>query len=90
MKFLHILCLLLVALVSLTSAQRCRGAPRQPNCAGGVNIGHRRGRTCRQSVLWAYDARLRRCRRMMYLGCGGNNNRWCTQAGCEQQCRRAN
>ncbi|XP_023296756.2 male accessory gland serine protease inhibitor-like [Lucilia cuprina] len=87
MKFLHILSLLLVALVAYTSAQRCVGRPRNPSCTGPRNVG-RRGRGCTPRTMWYYDARGRQCREMRYLGCAGNNNRWCTRAACEQRCRR--
>ncbi|XP_023296758.2 male accessory gland serine protease inhibitor-like [Lucilia cuprina] len=87
MKFLHILTLLLVALVAYTSAQRCVGRPRNPSCTGARNVG-RRGRGCTPRTMWHYDARSRKCRELRYLGCGGNNNRWCTRAACEQRCRR--
>ncbi|KAM7343183.1 male accessory gland serine protease inhibitor-like [Cochliomyia hominivorax] len=86
MKILQILSLLLVALVSMTSAQ-CRGGARPANCAGGVNVGIRR-RGCIPSAVWAYDGRSRQCRRIVYLGCGGNRNRWCSLDGCNRACRR--
>ncbi|KAM7342782.1 major allergen Ani s 1-like [Cochliomyia hominivorax] len=87
MKILQILSLLLVALVSLTSAQ-CRGGAPRPSCDGGVNVGHRRGRGCIPSGIWAYDPRTRQCRRIAYLGCGGNQNRWCSQSICNRRCVR--
>ncbi|XP_037826508.1 kappaPI-actitoxin-Avd3c-like [Lucilia sericata] len=88
MKLLYILSFLLVALVTCCSAQNCRGTPANPSCVGGRNVGRGRGRRCRPQNVWYYDARTRRCQRMRYLGCRGNNNRWCNQAICEQRCRR--
>ncbi|KAM7343783.1 U-actitoxin-Avd3o-like [Cochliomyia hominivorax] len=87
MNFLHIFALFLVTLIAYTSAQGCRGAPANPSCAGGRNVG-RRGRRCRASSVWYYNTRNRRCERIRYLGCRGNNNRWCSQAACHQGCRR--
>ncbi|KAM7343188.1 male accessory gland serine protease inhibitor-like [Cochliomyia hominivorax] len=86
MKILQILSLLLAALVSLTSAQ-CRGGARPANCGGGINLGFPH-RGCVPSAVWAWDPRTRQCRRIVYLGCGGNRNRWCSQAACTRACRR--
>ncbi|KNC21924.1 hypothetical protein FF38_12133 [Lucilia cuprina] len=85
MQFLNIFTLLLVALVAYTSAQRCVG-PRAPSCAGPRNVG-RGGRGCTARTMWHWDPSTRHCREMRYLGCGGNNNRWCTRSACEQRCR---
>ncbi|XP_065369341.1 kunitz-type serine protease inhibitor homolog beta-bungarotoxin B1 chain, major component-like [Calliphora vicina] len=82
MKFLHILSLLLMALVAYTSAQRCN-----PTCFGNRDVGQG-GRNCVPRTMWHYDARIRQCREMRYLGCGGNNNLWCTRAACDRSCRR--
>ncbi|TMW43351.1 hypothetical protein DOY81_011569 [Sarcophaga bullata] len=71
-------------LVAYTSAQ-CPGAPRRPNCLGGRNPG-RGGRGCNQRTMWYWNGRS--CEAFNYLGCGGNNNRWCSQAACNQRCRR--
>ncbi|XP_065369239.1 male accessory gland serine protease inhibitor-like [Calliphora vicina] len=87
MKFLNILSLLLIALVAYTSAQRCPGSPSNPSCVG-AHDGGRRGPRCTARAMWHYSARLRQCHQILYLGCGGNNNRWCTRAACEQRCRR--
>ncbi|XP_046811361.1 kunitz-type serine protease inhibitor A-like [Lucilia cuprina] len=85
MQFLHILSLLLLALVAYTSAQNCN--PNTTSCSGGRNVG-RSGRGCLARNMWYYDARLRQCREMRYLGCGGNRNRWCTRIACVRRCHR--
>ncbi|KAM7343107.1 male accessory gland serine protease inhibitor-like [Cochliomyia hominivorax] len=63
------------------------GGARPPNCAGGINMGRRR-RGCTTTQVWAYDGRIRQCRRVVYLRCGGNQNRWCSQDECNRACRR--
>lgn len=57
------------------------------SCRGGRNVG-RGGRGCVPTNMWYYDARLRQCRQMRYLGCGGNTNRWCTRVACARNCGR--
>lgn len=57
-----------------------------PSCAGGVNLGSR-DRICRPSNVYAWDGRTRQCRRIFYTGCGGNENRWCSQELCIRRCR---
>lgn len=58
-----------------------------PNCAGGINLG-RSGPSCRSANVWAWDGRTGQCRRILYRGCGGNRNRWCSQQQCLVRCRR--
>ncbi|XP_046809502.1 male accessory gland serine protease inhibitor-like [Lucilia cuprina] len=85
MKLFQHLCLILLALVTGGSSQRCRNSPRVSICTGPRNIG-RICRGCLPSNMWYYDGR--QCREMRFLGAGGNSNRWCTRAICEQRCRR--
>ncbi|XP_023302841.2 kappaPI-actitoxin-Avd3c-like [Lucilia cuprina] len=87
MKLLNIFTLLLAALVSYSSAQRCIATLRPPSCIGPRNVG-RGGRGCNPRLMWYYDGRARQCRQMRYLGCGGNTNLWCQRATCERRCRR--
>ncbi|XP_032598874.1 protease inhibitor carrapatin [Drosophila grimshawi] len=90
MKFILILaCLALF--VAHTQAQQCRGRllPNRKVCIGGRDEG-RTGRGCERFTnpnMWWYDGSDRTCKRMMYRGCGGNNNRYCTRAECERRCR---
>ncbi|TMW44657.1 hypothetical protein DOY81_010263 [Sarcophaga bullata] len=84
MRIVALFLLCFIALVAYTSAQ-CPGAPRTPNCAGGRDEG-RGGFRCVQRTMWYWNGRS--CQPMRYHGCFGNNNRYCTQAACNQRCRR--
>ncbi|XP_034482612.1 PI-actitoxin-Axm2b-like [Drosophila innubila] len=90
MKFILVLaCLALY--VAHIQAQKCRGLPLTQNCRGGRNSGHLDGSTCRDNLnnnMWYYNSDSRECRSMSYLGCGGNNNRYCTKRQCERNCIR--
>ncbi|KAM7344426.1 chelonianin-like [Cochliomyia hominivorax] len=88
MKFLTISALFLVIFISYTTAQlqTCHGAPWRGMCAPPPNRGTG-GRGCQRRVMWYNDRAGRQCRSMIYLGCGGNNNRWCNRAECERRCR---
>ncbi|XP_023299988.2 male accessory gland serine protease inhibitor-like [Lucilia cuprina] len=88
MKILNILSLLLVTLVSYASAQGCRGSPPNPSCSGPRHSGWLGIRCSGVRSMWHYNAVARRCQPLHYWGCGGNNNRWCNRAVCEQRCRR--
>ncbi|XP_017840086.1 kappaPI-actitoxin-Avd3c-like [Drosophila busckii] len=92
MKFVVVL-ICLALFVVYAEAQNCRGklAPRQQNCLASRDEGRRRARSCRRSPnknMWYYNASSRTCMRMNYRGCGGNGNRYCTKAECEQKCVR--
>ncbi|KAH8370958.1 hypothetical protein KR093_005678 [Drosophila rubida] len=89
MKFLLILgCLALY--VAQIEAQRCLGLPLTQNCRNGRNSGYT-GSDCRANAnfnMWYYDRSSESCKSMSYLGCGGNNNRYCTKASCDRNCPR--
>ncbi|KPU78763.1 uncharacterized protein Dana_GF27172 [Drosophila ananassae] len=36
--------------------------------------------------MWYYGSRRKTCLKMKYLGCGGNNNRYCSMDHCLQSC----
>uniref|UniRef100_A0A3Q3X009 BPTI/Kunitz inhibitor domain-containing protein n=1 Tax=Mola mola TaxID=94237 RepID=A0A3Q3X009_MOLML len=38
------------------------------------------------TVMWFFDAKRNECARFWYGGCGGNDNRFQTQAECESVC----
>ncbi|KAG0410359.1 hypothetical protein HPB47_012504, partial [Ixodes persulcatus] len=38
------------------------------------------------STKWFYDSKLNKCRLFVYGGCGGNDNRFDTEAKCRAQC----
>lgn len=40
------------------------------------------------STKWFYDSKLNKCRLFVYGGCGGNDNRFDTEAKCRAQCVR--
>ncbi|KAL7732720.1 hypothetical protein ACLKA6_005868 [Drosophila palustris] len=89
MKFILILaCLALY--VAQIQAQKCLGLPLTQNCRGGRHSGQL-GHGCRNNFnnnMWYYNADRRECLSMSYLGCGGNNNRYCTKSQCERNCIR--
>ncbi|XP_033232773.1 male accessory gland serine protease inhibitor-like [Drosophila pseudoobscura] len=78
--------------VAHTSGQvNCRGRPAIQACTGGRHEGHNRNRSCParfMPVMWWYNPRVRDCQTMRYLGCGGNNNRYCSLADCRRRCIR--
>ncbi|XP_026847612.1 kappaPI-actitoxin-Avd3d-like [Drosophila persimilis] len=91
MKFILVLaCLALY--VAYTSAQdNCIGRPVFQVCTGGRDEGHNRSRRCAARFMremWWYNTRARDCQKMRYLGCGGNNNRYCSLDSCRRKCRR--
>ncbi|XP_037940701.1 kappaPI-actitoxin-Avd3c-like [Teleopsis dalmanni] len=91
MRFTLVFVLLLVVIVACTQAQNCRGKPRRLQCRGPKNEG-RGGRGCNRNAnprMWYYNTRSRRCEEMRYLGCAGNNNRFCTRNECQRRCTRS-
>ncbi|SPP84601.1 blast:BPTI/Kunitz domain-containing protein [Drosophila guanche] len=91
MKFILVLACLALYVALISAQNNCRGRPARQLCTGGRNEGHRRHRSCQASFMpemWWYNARVRDCQKMRYLGCGGNNNRYCSLASCRRQCRR--
>ncbi|TMW43775.1 hypothetical protein DOY81_011145, partial [Sarcophaga bullata] len=64
-------------------------AARIPYCNQPKDPGNRGPNCPPPNILWWYDRSVRRCRRMLYLGCGGNSNRWCRYAVCERRCGRS-
>ncbi|KNC21923.1 hypothetical protein FF38_12134 [Lucilia cuprina] len=87
MKVIHIISLIVVLFATYSSGQRCLGGPVTSVCAGDPNIGQT-GANCVARILWFYNTAIRQCRRMLYLGCGGNDNRWCSYIDCKLGCRR--
>ncbi|XP_043654012.1 kunitz-type serine protease inhibitor homolog alpha-dendrotoxin [Drosophila teissieri] len=89
MKLLLVLaCVVLYA--SLAYAQdRCDGRPSgRQNCVGGKNEGRGGGHCHRTAMdeMWYYNQRSGRCIKMKYLGCGGNQNRYCSLRHCQRSC----
>jgi len=57
-----------------------------PTCIGLPDVGNNRRRKCKDTAnkdMWNYNAVTRNCTKLNYLGCGGNDNRWCTKVLCE-------
>ena len=54
------------------------------NCTDPRDVG-RSGLLCIAVTMWYWNGSS--CEAMRYLGCGGNNNRYRTQAACEAKCR---
>jgi len=55
-------------------------------CIGNPDGGNNRKRKCKKSAnkdMWHYNAVTKNCTKVNYLGCGGNDNRWCTKVLCE-------
>ncbi|XP_013108569.1 PI-stichotoxin-Hcr2n-like [Stomoxys calcitrans] len=76
MKVIALLVVFIVAIFSVTTAASsvCTLAHSQ--------IGH-----CRARVpAWSFDKRTKACVPFTYGGCGGNKNRFNSQAACERQC----
>ncbi|XP_046803406.1 kunitz-like peptide PcKuz1 [Lucilia cuprina] len=87
MKFSKIFVLLIITLIApYTSAQMCPGRVHLTSCTQPANVGHS-GPRCPQSIMWYYHAGTRQCHRMLYRGCGGNWNRFCTIGACLRICR---
>ncbi|XP_044313673.1 kunitz-type serine protease inhibitor homolog beta-bungarotoxin B5-B chain [Drosophila rhopaloa] len=64
----------------------CKGKPGSPKCVGAPDGGNNRKRKCKKSAnndMWNYNAVTKNCTKINYLGCGGNDNRWCTKVLCE-------
>ncbi|XP_033161249.1 protease inhibitor carrapatin [Drosophila mauritiana] len=75
---------------NVTGVTRCKGKPKDSKCAGNLDGGNNRKSKCKKSAnknMWHYNALTKNCTQLNYLGCGGNDNRWCTKALCEG-CRR--
>ncbi|XP_064548414.1 male accessory gland serine protease inhibitor-like [Drosophila montana] len=91
MKFFLLLACLALYVAHIQAQRFCVGRPVNQVCTGGRDIGHNRNSACRNFAMremWYYDARRRSCVKMNYLGCGGNGNRYCSNADCLAKCRR--
>ncbi|XP_036341662.1 kunitz-type serine protease inhibitor homolog alpha-dendrotoxin-like [Rhagoletis pomonella] len=87
MKFIWIVAFVLLALATLAAAQdvQCPGRPPTQLCLKPKNVGTS-GRGCQPRQMWHFNERAQRCERLNYLGCGGNENRFCTLEGCRNSC----
>ncbi|KAH8314142.1 hypothetical protein KR067_002205, partial [Drosophila pandora] len=58
-------------------------------CWGRSHIGFNINKSCNKYYMenmWYYDTKVKFCRTMEYLGCGGNNNRYCSRDHCRIKC----
>ncbi|XP_039965358.1 PI-actitoxin-Axm2b-like [Bactrocera neohumeralis] len=87
MRFLYITTVVLLLLTTLVAAQdsSCPGKPPTQLCLKPMNVGTK-GRSCRPKQMWYFNERAQKCERLKYLGCGGNENRFCTLSGCQNSC----
>ncbi|XP_016958935.2 PI-actitoxin-Axm2b-like [Drosophila biarmipes] len=91
MKFLLILACLSLYIAYIDAQRFCQGRPVFQVCTGGRDEGNSNGRFCgasSQNEMWFYNSRNRNCEKMRYRGCGGNNNRYCSNQDCLEKCRR--
>ncbi|SPP76735.1 blast:BPTI/Kunitz domain-containing protein [Drosophila guanche] len=90
MKFILVLACLALYVAHSAAQDNCRGRPVFQVCTGGRDQGHSRHFSCParfMNEMWWYDSRSRQCQKMKYLGCGGNNNRYCSLDSCRRKCR---
>ncbi|XP_017042956.1 PI-actitoxin-Axm2b [Drosophila ficusphila] len=91
MKCLMILACLAFYVAYIEAQSQCVGRPVFQVCTGGRDEGNRNGRFCgvtSMNEMWFYNSGGRRCEKMKYHGCGGNNNRYCSESDCRGKCRR--
>ncbi|KAI8041109.1 hypothetical protein M5D96_005361 [Drosophila gunungcola] len=78
--------------MSCTDAQStCVGRPINQVCTGNQDEGNSNTRWCgvtAMNEMWYWSSRTRKCEKMRYRGCGGNNNRYCSNRDCTLKCRR--
>ncbi|KAH8270505.1 hypothetical protein KR018_010909 [Drosophila ironensis] len=68
------------------SRRTCKGKPASPKCEGLADAGNKKKRKCRKSAnknMWHFNNLTKKCSKLDFKGCGGNDNRWCTQKLCE-------
>ncbi|XP_041353663.1 papilin-like isoform X2 [Gigantopelta aegis] len=68
---------------------KCRSHTQTGSAVTGTAVCSlpRNGGNCNgYNIVWYYDLDLQRCRRFIYTGCGGNENRFDSDAECLQLC----
>ncbi|KPU78764.1 uncharacterized protein Dana_GF27414 [Drosophila ananassae] len=69
--------------------ENCVGRPGRQLCYGRSHVGFNKSKNCNNygmDEMWYFDTKVKFCRTMEYLGCGGNNNRYCSRDHCRQRC----
>ncbi|XP_036322603.1 male accessory gland serine protease inhibitor-like [Rhagoletis pomonella] len=82
--FVCLLALTIILYLGQTQAQ-CPNAPQHYSCSGAAHSGSIADH-CRGGVRWWYNSGSGTCASFYYNGCGGNNNRYCSLAACQQRC----
>ncbi|XP_023164475.1 kunitz-type serine protease inhibitor NACI-like [Drosophila hydei] len=96
MKF----CLLLIGLALFAAniearsqkAPKCVGQPIRQACKARRDQGHNSYSWCKDNAMaqmWYYNMVHNSCNKMIYQGCGGNFNRYCSEDDCAQRCIKA-
>ncbi|XP_018802694.1 PREDICTED: PI-actitoxin-Axm2b-like [Bactrocera latifrons] len=85
MKFLACFLVLSIFLFLGQTQAQCPNAPRYYGCSGGYHSGHG-GSGCHGGTRWYYNYGADACYSFYYNGCGGNSNRYCSLAACQNNC----
>ncbi|KRG06020.1 kunitz-type serine protease inhibitor HNTX-03141017 [Drosophila mojavensis] len=68
---------------------KCVGQPIKDVCNLRRDLGHNKYLWCKEhamSEMWYYNMIHNTCNKMIYMGCGGNFNRFCSEADCAKKC----
>ncbi|XP_034121869.1 chymotrypsin inhibitor SCI-I-like [Drosophila guanche] len=92
MKFIWIFAGLALFVAHKSYAQvYCAGRPGIQLCKGLRDEGNNNRGSCHTRAMremWWYNARINDCEKMRFLGCNGNNNRYCSLGSCRSRCKR--
>lgn len=87
------LVLLLILMPSVIPIQweveYCWGVPIVQDCTDEMDNGHQTFSKCYENqnpTMWWFNVTDGKCAKMMYNGCGGNPNRYCSKQSCLKSC----